>query len=80
MLRPKPELYSILFSYVGNVPGRDVRIPINQPVQLRFVVFWWWIFLQQVETNAGKSSEGEEKLARDVYVFIEYIWYIYIYI
>ena len=41
MLRPKPELYGIiLFSYVGNVPGREVRIPINQPVQLRFVVFW----------------------------------------
>ena len=72
MLRPKPELYGIiLFSNVGNVPGREVRIPINQPVQLRFVVFWWWIFLQQVETSAGNSSEGEEKLARDVYIDID---------
>ena len=40
MLRPKSELYGIILpSYTGNVPGHDVRIPINQPVQLRFVVF-----------------------------------------
>lgn len=42
MLRPKPELYGIiLFSYVGNVPGHDVRIPTYQPVQWNAIKVWF---------------------------------------
>ena len=65
MLRPKPELYGIiLFSYVGNVPGREVRIPINQPVQLRFVVF-----------GDGFSS-NRSKLVQEILAKVKKSWHV----